>query len=637
MQINKVNTVVPRRLTKQSSGSNNQNINNQNTFTKPSITTEKQQASFKGAGLDKFCLGLANAIENGGLFVSFTLQDMIGTNLPRPIAGLFRNSKENKGEKNTSFALKELVREMTTGPSMFIIPGAMLAAGKPVLGKTIDVPTRQLKAFGDIHAANAKDITTKQEFYEKTFTQIFKNSNLDTGAATEKASNFAKELTNSKDLKSTLSKLSEEFTNIVKQNADDAVNTDFTKAVLADNASASFKEITTSMMAYADDVLKKTKGASAELIEQVANRRVLTRVGTNVAMYAAVLAFLKIIPKLYNKAEGEGNSGLKGLMKEETINDKSLEQTSTQNTQKTNNATPSFGSSSSVSNIVNTITTDKGIGNFFRGFEFEGCNVSFPMLLGIMVLGILIPRTLQAKDNYDREEILRRDLVTAATLCFGEKILQKAFSKLNETKSGFVLATKPTGMENTANLKDKLKVVWNYIRPIKGVNVMSTDQIVSKYSKIGNYKNGIAGFCDFINGQGGKLNKVFSLTSEAKELVEKVLGQSIDKADNATIKEALSNAADTENVKKLVSLFEKSDNAWVKHARTINARFTAFSVLVLVPVFLGFLLPMINERATKKRVKEKQAAQALQSQNNTNQIKLMTDPKPAAIFKEFQV
>ena len=324
-------------------------------------------------------------------------------------------------------------------------------------------------------------------------------------------------------------------------------------------------------------------------------------------------------------------------MKEETINDKSLEQTSTQNTQKTNNATPSFGSSSSVSNIVNTITTDKGIGNFFRGFEFEGCNVSFPMLLGIMVLGILIPRTLQAKDNYDREEILRRDLVTAATLCFGEKILQKAFSKLNETKSGFVLATKPTGMENTANLKDKLKVVWNYIRPIKGVNVMSTDQIVSKYSKIGNYKNGIAGFCDFINGQGGKLNKVFSLTSEAKELVEKVLGQSIDKADNATIKEALSNAADTENVKKLVSLFEKSDNAWVKHARTINARFTAFSVLVLVPVFLGFLLPMINERATKKRVKEKQAAQALQSQNNTNQIKLMTDPKPAAIFKEFQV
>ena len=49
------------------------------------------------------------------------------------------------------------------------------------------------------------------------------------------------------------------------------------------------------------------------------------------------------------------------------------------------------------------------------------------------------------------------------------------------------------------------------------------------------------------------------------------------------------------------------DNPWVKNAKTLNARFTALSVLVLVPVFLGFMLPWINERATKKKFAEENA------------------------------
>ena len=638
MQISKVNQIVPRKLTKQGSGSNNRNINNTNTFTAQNIVeNKKQQTSFKGAGLDSFCLGLANAVENGGLFVSFIITDMLGTNLPRPLAGLFRNSKENKGEKNKSFAAKELVREMLTGPSMFVIPGAMLAAGKPVLGKTIDVPTRQIKALGDIYKANP-DIATKQEFFEKAFTTVFENANFKGDGAIAKAKEFATKLSDSNNTKEVLNELSEEFVSIAKANADEVVHTDFTVATLPDNAKASFKDITKAIMAYADDVLEKTKGKGADIIQQVTNKKVLTRVGTNAAMYAAVLAFLTIIPKLYNKAEGEGNSGLKGLVTEETTQNSTIKQKETANTQKMNNTSPSFGASSNVSKLVNTITTDKGIGNFFRGFEFESCNVSFPMLLGIMALGILIPRTIQAKDKYDREEILRRDLITCATMCFGEKILQKAFSKVNEAKSGFVLATKPEGLTQTTNIKDKLKLAWNYLRPIKGVKIMSTDQIVSKYSKIGDYKNGIAGFCDFINGQGGKLNKVFSLTDEAKQLVETALEGTIDSADNAKIKNALSNPKNSEVVKKLIALFEDKDNAWVKHARTINARFTAFSICILVPVFLGFLLPMINERSTKKRISAEKLKEVTQSNNTPfGQVPLMKDQKPAAIFKEFEI
>ena len=146
MRINRITTDIPKNKTKQSQDYNKININN-------NIRT-KNNPTFKG-GLDSFCLGVADLIENGGLAISFTFQDMLGTNLPRPIMGLRRNTKENKGEKNLKFAAKELVREMLTGPSMFLIPMGMLGVGKRIIGKTIDVPMKFIKSFGEIHAAQA--------------------------------------------------------------------------------------------------------------------------------------------------------------------------------------------------------------------------------------------------------------------------------------------------------------------------------------------------------------------------------------------------------------------------------------------------------------------------------------------------
>ena len=55
MQIDRINTAVPKK-TRQGSGRNENNINNNNT-----------NPNFKGigAGLDKIALGTANLIENG--------------------------------------------------------------------------------------------------------------------------------------------------------------------------------------------------------------------------------------------------------------------------------------------------------------------------------------------------------------------------------------------------------------------------------------------------------------------------------------------------------------------------------------------------------------------------------------------
>ncbi len=623
MQVNQVNTAVPRKIIKQNSDSNKRSTNN--------IINSKQVPTFKG-GLDSFCLGVADLIENGGLAISFTLQDMLGTNLPRPIMGLRRNTKENKGEKNIKFAAKELVREMLTGPSMFLIPMGMLGVGKKVIGKTVNVPMNFIKSFGEIHTAQALNeagqAISKQDFYKNAFTQIIQNAKSEPQASKEtleKAADFAERLAKTaKDKaaqKETLTKLSDEFVGIIKSHAKDAANTDFTIASISKTASAPFKETVSHMMSYADDIVEKAKncdtGKINEFIKKLSNKKVIERLGANIAMYAAVMAFLQIIPRLYNRAEGKSNAGLKGLMKEETLKDKSLDNVKVnENEQNKDKSNPSFGSSAQ---LVNKLTGNGLIGKLGRAIEFEGCNVSFPLLLGIMGFGILIPRTLQAKDKYDREEILRRDLVTCATMCFAEKELRKGFSKLNEAKSGLVLAAKDKGFKQQSFAKK----LFDYLRPIKGVQVLSTEQIISKYSGVDKYKDGIKGFCEFIEGQGGNLGKVFSVTDEAKNIVQRLLakeGKDIATADNSTIKEVLSKAIDSDDVKQLTNLFKDKNNPWVQKAKTLNARFTALSVLVLVPVFLGFLLPAINERATKKRIREEEAQKSTKQLNKINML-----------------
>ena len=74
------------------------------------------------------------------------------------------------------------------------------------------------------------------------------------------------------------------------------------------------------------------------------------------------------------------------------------------------------------------------------------------------------------------------------------------------------------------------------------------------------------------------------------------------------------------------------ENPWVKRAKTLNSRFTALSVLVLVPIFLGFMLPAINERATKKRIREEQAAAGAQKTQATNAQNIQ--PKAHKVFDE---
>jgi len=623
---------------------------------------------FKGI-IDSISLGTANAIENGGLAVSFTLQDMLGTNFPRPIMGLLRNQKENHGKKNKSFAAKEFVREFLTGPSMFIIPGAMLKICKDVFkfGNLCDVPVKYIRELSRIHAENAvKDgkIADRFEFFKDSFAQIVKNAKGETEISKDTvktAEKYAKILENAmpeyyniknsgklfagwradRFLESKAKVLLSRFEKVSKAYSDDAVHADFTAVKISDKAAGSMKNTVKYLAAYAEDAVQKAAGQSKDkvkdFIKNLADKKTAGRFALNIAMYAAVLGFLQVIPKLYNSAEGQSNAGLKGLMQEETFNDKELNAKYAKQPDKAdsskNKANPSFGSM--FTPIADKLTDGGRLSRFANNAaEFDGCNLSFPFLLFLMFGGILLPRTLKAKDKYDREEILRRDLISCAVMCFAAKELEKGFSKLNEVKSGLVLASKDKGFKD----KSLFKRFFDYLKPITGVRVLSTDQIRAKYTDIDKYKEGVKGFCDFISGQGGQLNKVFSLSEKSKEIVNELLkkeGKDIASADNAAITAAIEKAKGTDALERLASLFRNRNNPWVVKARTLNSKFTALSVLVLVPLFLGFMLPFINERSTKKRIKDELAASKTPgAASNNKNFDFMKEIKNNSVFSE---
>ena len=56
-----------------------------------------------------------------------------------------------------------------------------------------------------------------------------------------------------------------------------------------------------------------------------------------------------------------------------------------------------------------------------------------------------------------------------------------------------------------------------------GVEVLSSEQIVSKYSDLSGYKDGINGFFKFLQENGGNVKKVLKLDKKVKENADAIL------------------------------------------------------------------------------------------------------------------
>ena len=593
---------------------------------------------------------LMDTIEKGGFAASFIAQDGIGMVAPRIYEGLNRNRKTDENGKKTGplnweFARREGIREILSGPSVFLIPLGLLSIIKKVSGRANNVDVSHINALGqdfaEYAAANSgkiKDpVDLKKGYYTQVFENALKNSTDDSfrgGKLTQTAQKFADTLIeienkragkDKKSAKKLLADMFEEYMDIRKAHAPASVDNSAVLFKLSgkdEKLGTSIQRLSQSLSDYTADVLPRVSKLTEQTSEKIKQfvtdfnkHRAGTRVLTNFGMWAAVVGFFTIIPKLYNLGI-KHDPGLKGLdgAQDNTEADK----------EKSKN--PSF-TGNIMSNVGTTAMKKSGFSKFLQNFEFNGASMSVPATLTLLFGFCLPPRYKNAKSDKERKEILVRDISSFTAILFGAKTLSRGFSNAFAKLSGFALNIKP--QDHSKSFLHKIK---NYVTAGSGIEVLTSGQITAKYSNISNYKDGINGFFTFIQENGGNIKKILKMDKDVKENAEVILqtykSKSLADATIEEIQEAFKKAKDSKELDSIYSKFSLKDNKFVTRAKFLNSCFGFASTIVLVPMFMMWLARYC-EKMTKEAVEKEKAEKAkLQQETLSVQSQLIPNSKP---------
>ncbi len=609
---------------------------------------------------------LMDAIDRGGFAASFIAQDGIGMVAPRIKEGLNRGREtdengKKKGPLNWEFARKEGLREILSGPSAFIIPAGILALVKKYSGTSNNVSMDMIKALGKnfeefaSEKANLDAITdkaaTKRNFYEKILQNVLDTST-EGKISQEEIKQLATEYTN-KIIEIENAKPKNAFKHLLgrpvansKQDLTQALTDNFMllrKQYVSPSAneivaslkvegkdapiSLSFKKLLENMKDFTDDItdsvktrLKKDTSTDVkDYIQRFTKKRIGSRFITNMSMFLAVVGFYTVIPKLYNLGL-KGNPALKGTAAEgeqPADNTKKAEDKAEQKKQQPQQ-TSFQGKERFFSKTGDTVMNTGWLKKISDKFEFNGASMSVPAMLTLLFGFCLPPRYFQAQDKYDKEEILVRDISSFAAILFAAKALARGFSDGFAKLSGLALTTKPE--DHNKSFWHKLK---NYFTPASGVNVLTSEEIISKYTNIDKYPGGINGFFEFLEKNGGNIKKVLMLDKDVKANAQKIVGKDLKTASITEIKNAFNNIKDNDALEEIYKVFRSKNNKFINYAKTMNSSFGALSTLALVPLFMMWLARTC-ERMTKKRIEQEKAVNAA----NGSQPAQQSSPQP---------
>lgn len=623
---------------------------------------------------------LMDAIDRGGFAASFIAQDGIGMVAPRIKEGLNRGREKDENGKRTGplnweFARKEGVREILSGPSAFIIPAGILAVIKKYSGTANNVSMDMIKGLGgnfEKYAAGNKNTLsdvakTKREFYEEIFKNVLSTST-EGKLSTEEIGTLAKKYTEKvieiegakpkNALKHLLGKpvanskqdlaqaLTDEFMLLRKQYVSPSANEIIASIAVEGKekpVSLSFKKLLDNMKDFTDDAinsvnkqLKKDAGTNVtEYLQKFTSRRLGSRFVTNMSMFLAVVSFYTIIPKLYNLGL-KGNPALKNTENANSQNPAGATEKAENNpVEKSAQQAkdPSFqGREKFFSKTGDTVMNSGWLKKLSDKFEFNGPSMSVPAMLTLLFGFCLPPRYIQAQDKYDKAEIAVRDISSFAAILFAAKAMARGFSDGFAKLSGLALNTKPE--DHDKSFWHKLK---NYFTPASGVNVLSSEEIISKYTNIDKYPGGINGFFEFLEKNGGNIKKTLMLDKEVKANAEKILGKNLKDATIDEIKAAFSTVKDGDALENIYKVFRNKGNKFISYAKTMNSSFGFLSTLVLVPAFMIWLARTC-ERMTKNKIEKEKAlhpqttetgVQPAAAQSQTTAAQHITTNKPS--------
>lgn len=628
----------------------------------------QNQPSFSGLSLSAGIVSLMDWIEAGGFITSFIIQDGLGMVAPRIGTGLMRGRGSidpNTGEKrgcNWEFARREALRELLSGPSAYLIPLAMISGIKK-LGKANNVPVDLINGYGSEFAKYSKQAIaenkplSKIDFYTQIFDNLLTNSTdgtLPKHVIEEKSATYAKQLIeiednhgNKKIRKVLENSLKEDFINIRRLHSD--VMVDDTAAVLKSDdkyISKGIKKILSSLSDYTHDALhythKHLKEDTPEAVEKLINnfnlKRTGTRVVTNLSMWGAVAAGFILIPKIYNLGlkhdPGLVGTAAEGTMTESTANTaqntktaETAKDTPEDNKQQADGKQVSFAGWQS--SLGKTVLNNNKLGKFLKNFEFDNASMPANAMAAALFGFCLPPRYIDAKSNFERGEILFRDITSFIAILFGAKALSRVFSQTFTKMSGIALQVRDEGFEKRS-LPGK---VWQYFSANSDISNLTSRQLEAKYANPSGAKNGILGMIDFIQNNHGDVRKAFSIDKGVKENIEKLLGgKSIKNATIDEIKNAIKNGAESVELKNIYKILDNvKGNKLLGRAKLLNSLFDALSTFALVPLFMIWVshkcTKMTKERSEKLAKEAAEAANANKPEppkNSTAQVQNVT-------------
>lgn len=576
---------------------------------------KNQQPSFTGSFNP--VVTLMDFVDKGGFAASFIAQDGIGMVAPRIYEGLNRNRpKDEDGKKtgplNWEFARREGIRELLSGPSAFLIPLGLLSIIKKVSGTANNVYVSHINALGghfaEYASKNPAEIKDAKAFKKGYYTQVFENvlsnstdKNLTGDALKTKAAEFANDLLKAEELrtggrkkvaKQEIGKLVEKFMKIRKATTPASSNEMAAVITSGDKTvNTSISRVIQSLSDYTGDALKHVNKHSSENLTEYIKKFNLHRSGTrviaNLGMWSAVVGFYTLIPKLYNIGI-KHDPGLKGLEAPEETKDKK-----------------DVSFTGLTSELGKFAQKDGKLNKLLNVFEFNGASMSVNAMLTLLFGFTLPPRYINAKSDKEKKEILVRDITSFTAILFFAKALSRGFSNAFAKVSGLALNIKP--QDHSKSFFNKFK---NYFSAGSGIEVLSSDQLVSKYSNINEYKEGINGFFKFLEENGGDVKKVLNIDKTVQENAEKIMknfnGKSLKDATMEEIHKAFKNAAGKTELENIYSVFSSANNKFVNRAKTFNSAFGFASTLVLVPAFMMWLARYC-EKMTKKAVEKERA------------------------------
>lgn len=595
----------------------------------------KRQQSFTGSFNP--ILTVMDTIDKGGFMASFITQDGIGMVAPRIYEGLNRNRERDENGKRTGplnweFARREGIREVLSGPSAYFIPLGLLTLIKKYSGTANNVHANHINILGehfaDYASKHTAQLTDQKAFKLGYYSQVFENllynsteQRLSGSELKTKAEEFAKDLINIEDLRKNKNKKEakkltgefiEKYQNLRKTNSGASISTESTVMKSGDKTlNSSISRMMSSLTDYTNDAFEKV-GKSIkqnstnnikEFINKFNNHRIGTRVLSNFGMWGSVVGFYMLIPKLYNLGL-KHDPGLKGL------------ETNTENKKAEKNNQPTF--TGGFETIGKKAVNSGKISDLLNRFEFNGAAMSLTGMITLLFGFTLPARYLNAKSDKERKEILVRDITSFTAILFFAKALSRGFSNAFSKISGLALNIKP--QDHSKGFISKFK---NYFTAGDGINVLSSDQIVSKYSKINEYKDGINGFFTFLKENGGDVKKVLNIDSTVKEKAEAIMnkygsGKALKDASFEEINEAFKKAKGSDELEKIYSIFSSKDNKFINRAKTYNSAFGFASTIILVPAFMMWLARYCEKMTKKAVAKENAAKEAMANAQVTN-------------------